>query len=194
MRRLIAFPFVLLVCAVGAISTVVELEADPRNEILAEGNIPGRNALIIMHPSWLDGFQEELTAAFAMSLAAKGWRVERMRARSDQIPELAAFQLIVIGTNTYYWRPDLPTKRVLAQLNLESKRVVGIVSGAGSTDWAVASLRQLIVESHGEVLEVRPYWLWRPNDETRMEEPNREVAVDLARQFGHWADEQMKAD
>jgi flavorubredoxin len=166
MRRLIAFPFVLLVCAVGAISTVVELEADPRNEILAEGNIPGRNALIIMHPSWLDGFQEELTAAFAMSLAAKGWRVERMRARSDQIPELAAFQLIVIGTNTYYWRPDLPTKRVLAQLNLESKRVVGIVSGAGSTDWAVASLRQLIVESHGEVLEVRPYWLWRPNDET----------------------------
>ncbi|MCC7406271.1 MAG: hypothetical protein IT288_17895 [Bdellovibrionales bacterium] len=194
MKRLIAFTFALLVFAIGGISTVVELEADSRHEILAEGNTPGRSALIIMHPSWLDGFQEELTAAFASSLAANGWRVERMRARSDQIPELAHYQLIVIGTNTYYWRPDLPTKRVLAQLNLENKRVVGIVSGAGSTDWAVASLRQLLVESHGEVLDVRPFWLWRPNDEMRMDEPNREVAVDLARQFGHWAAERMTAD
>lgn len=158
MKRLIAFTFILLVFTVGAISTVVELESDPRHEILAEGNIPGRNALIIMHPSWLDGFQEELTAAFASSLATKGWRVERMHARSDQPPVLTSFQLIVIGTNTYYWRPDLPTKRVVAQTNLEGKRVVGIVSGAGSTDWAVAALRQLIVESRGEVMDVRPFW------------------------------------
>jgi hypothetical protein len=34
------------------------------------------------------------------------------------------------------------------------------------------------------VLQTRSFWLWRPNDDSRLDRPNREVALQLAREFG----------
>jgi hypothetical protein len=185
-KRIALGILVVLTVAWGALSVFVEFEAEPRREILHSIGSAGR-ALIVLHPSRADGFQEELTAAFAQGLAERGWSVERATASSSQVLDLAHVDLVAFGTNTYYWRPDLATLRVLSRLNLQGKPCVGLVSGAGSTGRAEQLLREAIVAAGGRPVAIRPFWLWRPNDKTRMAEPNRAVALDLARKLGREA-------
>ncbi len=35
-----------------------------------------------------------------------------------------------------------------------------------------------------KVMEARSFWLFRPNDEARLKEPNRQVALEMAKKFG----------
>lgn len=172
---------VLLLVMGIALSIAVEREASPTTEVLFEGS--GPRALIVYHPSWLDRFQEELTEAFGSGLNRQDWSVDRITAGSP-LPDLTPYALIAVGTNTYYWRPDYPTWNFLKATNLMRKPVVGLVSGAGSTDRAVRLLTDAIAQAEGIPVRVEAFWLWRPNDEAQSNRPNRELALEAAEQLG----------
>jgi hypothetical protein len=45
-------------------------------------------------------------------------------------------------------------------------------------------LAEALRETGAEVIATRSFWLWRPNDENRTDEPNRGVALQLATRLG----------
>lgn len=181
LRRSAFALFALILVGWCVLSVVVELEVSQQAQTFSNGR---PRALILFHPSWVDSFQDELTSSFAQGLTAAGWGVNRMTIDSGSSPDITDYDLIAFGTNTYYWRPDLPTMRLLAKLQLAGRRCVALVSGAGSTQRAERLVGELIARAGGSGIEVRPFWLWRPNDESRLAESNRAVALDKAREFG----------
>ena len=180
--RLLQFLLLFAIAGWTWISIAVEIEAPFRQEILNRGG--QHKALIIFHPSWIDHFQDDLTSHFARGLGKAGWTVDRVTASSANPPNVEGYDLVVLGTNTYYWRPDLPTKSLLAKLNLKTKLCVGLVSGAGSTGRAERVLKEAIERAHGTVSDIHSFWLWRPNDKKRLQEDNRKVALEQALELG----------
>jgi hypothetical protein len=59
-----------------------------------------------------------------------------------------------------------------------------VIGGAGSTGRSQRLLEAALRGTGARVLQVRSLWLWRPNDESRLKESNRRVALELARQLG----------
>jgi hypothetical protein len=45
-------------------------------------------------------------------------------------------------------------------------------------------LEEALRKTGANVIQTRSFWLFRPNDEARMNEPNRHVALQIAKQFG----------
>jgi hypothetical protein len=154
-----------------------------------------RRALIVYHPSWIGDFQQQLTLRFAEGLAGEGWQVRRITAHAERLAALDfdSYDTIVIGTNTYFWRIDWPTRQTLAALpDLTGRNCAGLVSGFGATAEAEAQLTQLLREKGCADPRVHALWLWRPNDETRPDEDNRVVALERAHFLGsavgkHWS-------
>ena len=58
------------------------------------------------------------------------------------------------------------------------------MGGAGSTERSEKILDEALHRTNATVLATRSFWTMRPNDESRVKEPNRDVAQDLARRFG----------
>ena len=181
-RRTVAVSVIGLLVVWGGISVLVEREVPSKLEVW--GGVGKMNALILYHPSWLDRFQDDLTMAFGRGLISQGWSVERTTVSSGLDVDFGRYDLIVFGTNTYYGRPDYPTQNFLARVKLNGKPVAGLVSGAGDTEQSVAALKELIEKSGGMPVGVKAFWLFRPNDESRMDESNISVAFDSARAFG----------
>jgi hypothetical protein len=59
-----------------------------------------------------------------------------------------------------------------------------LIGGAGSTGRSERVLTRLIEGTGAAVLQVRSFWLWRPNDETRSGAANRAVALERANALG----------
>jgi hypothetical protein len=161
----------------AAASVWVEVEADYKLERLG-GDGPHR-ALVLYHPSRDAGFSDDLSLAFAEGLKSLGYAVDRasVAARTPGRPE--GYALLAAVSNTYWWSPDLPTQRYLARAQWKEIPAVGLIGGSGSTERSERALREALLASG-----TRSYWLWRPNDEARMNEANRGVALDMARKFG----------
>ena len=45
-------------------------------------------------------------------------------------------------------------------------------------------LDEALRRTGANVLRTRSFWLWRPNDKSRLSEPNRDGALELAKRFG----------
>jgi hypothetical protein len=45
-------------------------------------------------------------------------------------------------------------------------------------------LQDALQQARAKVLQTRSFWTMRPNDEARNSEPNRQVAMQLAKQLG----------
>lgn len=90
------------------------------------------------------------------------------------------YALIAVVSDTYWWSPDIPTLRYLGRARFD----VGLIGGAGSTARSQRILDKALRDTGATVIETRSFWLWRPNDKARMKEPNREVALSQAKQFG----------
>lgn len=183
MRKLIRLVlFATLAIAVTA-SILVQIPASPNLE--SPGGGKKAKALILYHPSRDAHFTDDLTIAIANGLKSKGLSVERstLNSRTDNSPR--EYALIVIVTNTYYWTPDLPTLWYLKWANLKGTNVLAITAGAGSTDRAKHLLEDAIQSSGANLIASRSFWLLRPNDETRLREPNRAVALEQATHLAH---------
>jgi hypothetical protein len=176
MKRLLLIVGALLALGAIAVSIAVELEAPYRVETLGPATAP-RAALVLYHPSRDAGFSDELSLAFAQAAAAAGLRVDRATLTADTPARPVGYDLVAVVTNTYYWSPDLPTLRYLKRARLDGMTVVGIVGGAGSTTRAERLLDEALRQTGGRVFATTSLWMWRPNDETRADQPNREVAL-----------------
>lgn len=172
----------ILLAGLAIVTVIVEAEADYTHEILGEEG-PVR-ALILFHPSREAHFSDELSLALADGLRAAGFSVHRATLTRDTPQAPKEYALIAVVSNTYWWTPDIPTLRYLARSRLDGVHAIGLMGGAGATGRSRRILDEALRKTGAHVIRTRSFWLFRPNDETRMNEPNRQVALQLAKQFG----------
>ena len=171
-----------LLCGVAVVTIVVEWEAEYTLRSLGdEGKL---KALILYHPSRDAHFTDDLTLAVAEGLKAAGYSVDRATLTGGTPDQPRGYRLLVVVSNTYYWTPDLPTLRYLKRARLDGIPTVGVIAGAGSTTRSQQMLEQSLSGSGAALIGMRAFWIARPNDEHRLAEPNREVALQLARKLG----------
>jgi hypothetical protein len=186
-KKILLFAACALIAGWGAISFVVQLEGPYRQEEIGSAAHPRGKALILYHPSRDAHFAEDLSSAVAQGLVDGGYAVtlETMTSRTPARPE--GFDIVAVVSNTYYGAPDLPTTRYLKRARFDGMLALGLMGGAGSTDRSQKILDEALHRTNATVLATRSFWTMRPNDESRMKEPNRDVATDLARQFARQA-------
>ena len=182
MRRiLLAIAFVVVLC-LALTTIIVERESEYAVEtVSASGKL---RALVLYHPSRDAHFSDDLSLALARGLAAAGFAVDRATFNSQTPPHPDQYAVIGIVSNTYFWTPDRPTLNYLERARLQGVAAIGIMGGAGATGRSERVLREAIAATGATVLQTRSFWLLRPNDESRMDDPNRQVAVDAATRLG----------
>jgi hypothetical protein len=172
---------ILLVATLG-VTAYVEAEADYRHETIAATGSP--KALVLYHPSRDVGFSDEISLAVAQGLKDAGLAVDRATMTGKTPASPRGYALVAVVSNTYWFTPDTPTLRYLGRAKLQGTSAIGLMCGAGSTGRSERKLSQALEGTGATVLSTRSYWVSRPNDENRTSVPNREVARQMARQFG----------
>jgi hypothetical protein len=180
--RIVIGIVVLLLIAVAGLTLYVQAEADYKLERLADQGAV--RALVLYHPSRDAAFSEDLSQAFAQGLMEKGFAVDRATMTGETPARPEGYALIAVVSNTFYLRPDWPTMRYLERADFKGLRAVGLMGGAGTTESAARLLEEALKTAGADVVAVRSFWISRPNDETRTNEANRDVAKDMARKFG----------
>lgn len=167
--------------ALAALQIAVDREtAGPLEVRNPEGE--AGHALVLYHPG-LSDLQEALTSAFAQGLVERDWRVTRSTTSAAAPTDTAGFDLLVLGVHTYWWAPDGPTRRYLERAgDLQGLPVVVLLSALGASSRAEARSAAWVTRHGGRVLEVRPFFVLRPNDEADPR-PNRVVALERAREL-----------
>lgn len=171
----------LLLAGLLALTVYVEVEAPYRLETLSEGE---PRALVLYHPSRDARFSDEVSLALAEGLKEAGLSVDRatLTRRTPAAPQ--GYARIIVVSNTFYLTPDMPTLSYLKRAQLAGAPVVGVILGNGGTERAQRMLEAALRGAGADVVQMRAFWIMRPNDETRLHEPNRKVALDLARELG----------
>ncbi len=182
MKRALLPVVVLLAIAWVSVSIIVEIEPSDRQETLATTGRNGR-VLILYHPSRDAHFTDELSLAAARAFAQAGYAVDRRTMTSKTPDRPTGYRVIAVVTNTYYWTPDRPTLRYLHRAHFDSVMAIGLVGGAGSTGRAERVLDGALRRTGAQVYATRPFWVWRPNDESRTGVPNRRVAEERVDAF-----------
>ena len=172
----------LLLCGLAVVTIVVEREADYTLQALGGEGEP--KALILYHPSRDAHFTDELAIAVAQGLNAAGYSVDLATMTGMTPDQPKGYRLLVVVSNTYFWTPDLPTLRYLKRARLDHLPTLGVIAGAGATGRSQQVLERALSDSGAAVIGMRAFWTARPNDEHRLTEPNRAVALQLARQLG----------
>ncbi len=145
-----------------------------------------KRALIIYDPDPFYNLDEQVCLSFGRALSDSGLFVNvATAAAAGEIINAPAFDVYVICANTYNWRPDWAITRFIEEHGpWEQKSIVAITLGSGSTASSQKKLEKLIVKYGGKIMDSRSLWLMRPNDESRMEESNVEVARSIAYRWG----------
>lgn len=182
MKTILMAVVVVLIVGLALVTLSVESEAEYQLEVLeSRGTI---KALILFHPSRDAHFSDDLSLALADGLRTAGFSVQRATVTRNTPAAPREFALIAVVSNTYWWTPDLPTLRYLARARLDNIPAVAIIGGAGATERSQRMLDEALRKTGANVIQTRAFWLFRPNDEARMNEPNRQVALQMAKQFG----------
>lgn len=172
----------ILLAALAISTTLVELEADFKHEVLSSNG--SATALLLFHPSRDARFSDDLSLALADGLKAAGFSVHRATTTRHTPDAPNDYALVAVVCNTYWWSPDLPTQRYLARARFNDIPAIGLIGGAGATGRSEQMLKDALQQTGAKVLQTRSFWIMRPNDEDRSNEPNRQVALQLARQLG----------
>lgn len=151
-------------------------------------------ALIVFDADPFYNLDEQICLSFAKALSENGFNVRVATVAAAASINKTDHDLIVYCANTYNWRPDWAITDYIEEQSLpsENRNVVAITLGAGSTESAKKRLEEVIVNQGGKLLGSYALWLWRPNDEQKMEQPNVDVAVEMAYAWGHDAAQKMK--
>lgn len=179
---------VMLVLVVAAVlvllvlTLVVQTESAYRLRPL--GGTGDVRALVLVHPSRDSGFSDELAQAVARGLIEAGLRVN-LATLTDATPARPqGYALVVVVSNTCWWAPDRPTRRYLARARWNGLRTIGLLAGAGATQRSQRLLERALNATGAGVVAVEPFWIWRPHDAQRTDQPSRAVAADRARRLG----------
>ncbi len=175
---LLAFVLALLV----SITVYVQTESDYTTQVYADDRL--KRALVLYHPSRDARFSNELSLAFTSGLLTAGFTVERATISSDTPDTITGYDIVGIVSNTYFFRPDIPTEHYLSRVDFNGVKAVGLMAGAGSTAGAARLLRKWLRRSNADLLDVSEFWILRPNNETPTNKSNWEVAMDKAYTLG----------
>lgn len=172
---------ILLAVAIG-ITAYVEAEADYRLETIS--GIGSPRVLVLYHPSRDAHFSDEISLAVAEGFKDAGLAVDRatMTDKTPATPQ--GYALVAVVSNTFWFTPDLPTLRYLGRARLQGAGAVGLMCGAGSTGRSERKLHAALEKAGAIVVTTRSYWVSRPNDEMQADQPNRELARQMARALG----------
>lgn len=179
-RYVIALGLVgILGVALAILQVAIEREAVGPVEVLHPEGVAG-HALVLYHPG-LSDLQLELTDAFVAGLVERDWRVTRTTTSVSAPTDMAGVDLLALGVHTYWWAPDGPTRRYLARAgDLGGTPTVVLLSALGATGRASDRSADWVRRHGGTVVEVRSFFVLRPNDEADPR-PNRVVALERAR-------------
>ena len=144
-----------------------------------------KTALIIYDPDPFYNLDQQVSEAVAIGLAEFGWMAKVYTVKAAEDLPTDQFDLFVFCANTYNWAPDWAVKGFIDRCpDIENSPVAAITLGSGSTGRSKRLLEEAIHENGGQLLNSETWWLMRPNDESRLEERNVNVATDLAEDLG----------
>ena len=142
------------------------------------------SALVVYHPG-RGTFHRQVVGGFVDGLVGSGWRVEVTTANAQAPTELANYDLLVLGSPTYWFTPSLPIRRYLRQLgDLGGKPVVTIITGLGAGGRSSKALQGAVRKAHGSLVKSLLLYRMRPNDDDNYADgrQNRALAVEMAEQ------------
>jgi hypothetical protein len=172
---------VLGLLVLAGVTIWVQREAPHKRETLFEGK--AQKALILYHPSRDAHFSDDLSMAVARGFHDSGLSVDRETITKATAAAPGDYAVIAVITNTFYGSPDRPTLRYLKRARFGKAPTIGLALGAGATDRAQVILNEKLQRAGTNILDVRSFWISRPNDENRLQEPNRTVAEEMARSW-----------
>jgi hypothetical protein len=121
-------------------------------------------ALIVYHAG-RTGFQEQLNEAFAEGLVSQDWQVDITTVSAEAPTDISGYDLLVLGTPTYDWRPSRRIQTYLQELgDLGGKRTAIIVSAEGWTEVSLPTMERLVEEANGTLVESLSAWMLAPNE------------------------------
>ena len=141
-------------------------------------------ALVVDHPG-RGSFHVQVVSGYVEGLAEGGWRVERTTASRATPTDLSGYDLLVLGTPTYWFSPSWPVVRYLRRLHdLEGRRAVTVVTGMGAAERAAARLQKRVQAANGSLAQGLLYYWMRPNDHENYvgTTQNKALAVQMATQ------------
>lgn len=139
-------------------------------------------ALIVYNPDPIYNLDEQVCKAIADEL--KDHKINATVVTNKRINEVSDqdFDIFFFCANTYNFAPDRGIRSAIKKIKRQpSTPTVAITLGAGTTRGAQKRFERFLAKHDYNVVESETYWLLRPNDEGRMEEPNALVATDQAR-------------
>jgi hypothetical protein len=150
-------------------------------------NSKGLAAVIVYDPDPFYNFDQQVCEVFGNVLADSGWSVTISTVAAAKQLSDSGVGLYVFCSNTYNWAPDWAiTQYIKNHSLLVDKKVVAITLGGGSTARSKEIFENIIKNKKANLIDSKTFWLWRPNDESRMNEKNTEVVIDMVKK---WAEE-----
>jgi flavodoxin len=181
-RRILYVIFYVLVIW-GVLTLLAEMKGEAN--FWTYNNDKLQRVLIVYNPDIFYNFDEQVCKAFAEEITDMQVTIASVAA-TDSIRH-QHFDLYVFCANTYNWRADKPiTDFIKNYTQLQNKPVVAIILGTGSTQCSQKYFEKLIRSKGANLIASRSFWLMRPNDESRLKEKNRAVAVSMVHK---WAKE-----
>ena len=180
--------FLITLSFIWAISTIIVEEKGPaRSVTIGEFRNNQKKALVVYDPDPFYNFDEQICYGYSKGLAENGWLVKMATVAAVQEFERSSFDLYTFCANTYNWAPDAIIRtHINTHKKLKDQPVVAITLGGGSTNSAKHRFEKLLHQKGADLIASEEYWLWRPNDESRMEESNVIVGIDLAQNLGRF--------
>lgn len=181
--RKVAWRLTKLILAIVIFWTLLTLWAEKKGQNrLSQFGAAGKTntALIVYDPDPFYNLDQQVCESFGRVLADSGFAVTIATvSAAKELPD-SAIILYVFCANTYNWYPDRAISMyVKNHPHLAGKNVAAITLGAGSTGHSQKVFENIIIEKKAHLVGSRTYWLWRPNDKTRIKESNVKVAVEM---------------
>jgi hypothetical protein len=179
------FTAILVIVVVGWTALTFYVEKTGPSMEWSYGNNQNRKVLVIYDPDPFYNLDEQISKSFATALAENGYFVDVVTVRAAEQKKTSSYIAMVYAANTYNWRPDWAiTNYIKSHAHLKKVPSIAITLGAGSTAASQKYLEHVITDHGGNLIGSFSLWLWRPNDETKIKEPNVAVANAMAYQWG----------
>jgi hypothetical protein len=161
------------------LSKEVVRQVEVRNPERDEGT-----ALVVYHPG-RGSFHSQVISGFVEGLVSGNWRVEVATASPLAPIDLSSYDLLVLGSPTYWFTPSWPIRRYLRRLgDLGGQWVVTIVTGLGAGGRSSSILESWVRKANGNLVRGLLLYRLRPNDDDNYvnTSQNMALAVEMATQ------------
>lgn len=177
--------YTVIVISIGWVSlSIIAERTGPERSWTYGDQHAATKVIIVYDPDPFFNLDEQVCRSFGQAIGEKGMAANVFSVAAAKGVELSSFDVYVFCANTYNWAPDLAvTNFIKEKKTLSNKPVISIILGAGSTSLSQERLERLIVDYGGKIIDSRAVWLMRPNDESRLNESNVQVAISGVRSW-----------